>query len=145
MSKIYEKKAENPKKKLDSITNAVLVILSIALVSNFAALLTDFLSAPVSYSKSEDSLWYDISRGQYAKLVAESWQSRFMKEEETEGMKQCGAVMDYYEAASLYKVAVEKGDMEGQKKYAAIMEEKLEIISDVAYIAEDINELFNIE
>lgn len=155
MSNTYFERPKNPQKKQEDvnstgymkelITNVVLVLLSIAFVVNLFRAITEVADAPVSFAKSEDSFWYEISEGQYADLVAHSLRSQFTGVKETEGMKQCYAVMEYYEAASLYKVAVEKQNEEDKVKYAAIMEENLAYMSDIMYIAEDIHELFDIE
>ena len=57
----------------------------------------------------------------------------------TSELKQCYAVADYFEAASLYKAAVYKGDTEAMKQYLLRMEEAYVLFDDISYVAEEID------
>ena len=64
---------------------------------------------------------------------------------ETEGLKQCYVVAEYFEAASFYKVALYVNDKEDMIKYKGIMEECLLEMDDISYIAEDINQKLGLD
>lgn len=127
------------------IANGILIVLSIGLVINICIAISVIGDMNYSYAKKEDNFWYNIEEGRYAGLIINTWINRFSDVEETEGFKQCYAVAEYFEAASLYKVAVYTGNAEKKEKYAKIMEEKLDYFYDIMYIAEDINEKLGIE
>ena len=127
------------------IANGILIVLSILLVINLAVLALELGDMNYSYERTEKELWQDVSCENYIYLVQRTWMNRVIGINETEGIKQCYAVADYFEAASLYKVAEYTGNVANKEKYAKIMEEKLVYLDDIMYIAEDINEKLGIE
>lgn len=137
----------DPKNKIKNlIANIVLVVLSIALVVNVAIAIGIVNDMNRIYVVDEDDFWYYISEGRYTEMVTNTWQNRAY-EVDTEGttLEQCYAVAEYFEAASLYKVAEELGNEEDKAKYKAIMEDKLTHMGDILYVAEDINAKLEIE
>lgn len=146
MSKMnYENPQTSNNHQKEMITNIVLIVLSIAFVINLFSVIFELADIATYSTKDEDFIWFKLSEGQYAEMVADNWQNQFRGKKETEGLKQCYAITEYYEAASLYKVAVAKGNEKDKEKYAAVMEKNLECLDDVLFIIEDINELFDIE
>lgn len=127
------------------IANGVLIILSIVLVINICVALTVIGDMNYSYARDEENFWYSITDGNYAPLIADVWTNRYSGVIETDGLAQCYAVAEYFEAASLYKAADYTGNAEKKEKYAKIMEEKLAYFDDIMYIAEDINMKLGIE
>lgn len=129
----------------DLIANVIMIVLSIGLVINLCLAIGVIGDMNYSWAKDEDSFWYSINDGNYAQLIGNTWTNRFSDIRETDGLEQCYAVAEYFEAASLYKAADYTGDMEKKEKYAKIMEEKLAYFDDIMYIAEDINMKLGIE
>ena len=127
------------------IANGVMIVLSIALVINICVAISVIGDMNYSWARKEDNFWYSINDGNYAPLLADAWTNRFSDVKETEGLEQCYAVAEYFEAASLYKAADYTGNAEKKEKYAKIMEEKLAYFDDIMYIAEDINMKLGIE
>lgn len=127
------------------IANGILIALSMALVVNIIIALNVIGDMNYSYARDEENFWYSINDGNYAPLIADVWTNRFSDIKETDGLEQCYAVAEYFEAASLYKAADYTGNAEKKEKYAKIMEEKLAYFDDIMYIAEDINMKLGIE
>lgn len=129
----------------EMIANGVLVVLSIGLVINICIAVGVISDMNYSWARDEERFWYSINDGNYAPLIADTWTNRFSDIKETDGLEQCYAVAEYFEAASLYKAADYTGDAEKKEKYAKIMEEKLAYFGDIMYIAEDIHMKLGIE
>lgn len=127
------------------VANALLVILSIIFVVLMFAVIAENRSMHYHWERNEKDFWYEITEGRYSTLPSQAWDNRFNGVNTSAGLEQCYAIAEYFEAASLYRVAVEHGNLEEQEKYAGIMEEKLEYMTDVQYIAEDINKKLGIE
>lgn len=127
------------------IANGIMIILSIGLVINVCIAISVIGDMNYSWEREEDSFWYSINDGNYASLIDDTWTNRFSDIKETDGLEQCYAVAEYFEAASLYKAADYTGDTQKKEKYAKIMEEKLAYFGDIMYIAEDINMKLGIE
>jgi len=127
------------------VANGIMIVLSVLLVINLCISVTVIADINYSWTNDEERFWYRINDGDYAQLVEYTWLNRFGGIRETDGLKQCYAVAEYFEAASLYKVAEYMGNIKDKDKYAKIMEEKLVYFDDIMYIAEDINEKLGIE
>ena len=127
------------------IANGILIVLSILLVNNVFGAITVIKDMNPYDVKEEDRFWLNIEAGDYTSLIMNTWTNRFSDVKETDGLKQCYAVAEYYEAAVLYKAADYTGNIEKKEKYAGIMEEKLDYFYDIMYIAEDINMKLGIE
>lgn len=127
------------------IANGILIVLSIMLVINLVVFVSELSDMNYSYERTENELWQDVSCENYIYLFQRTWMNRVIGVKETEGLKQCYAIADYFEAASLYKVAEYTGNAANKEKYAKIMEEKLLYFDDIMYVAEDINEKLGIK
>ena len=127
------------------IVDGIMVMLSIFLVINLFVAFVSLGDMNLSYDATSNSFWYWMEDGRYTEMVQRTWWNRFEGVKETEEYEQCYAVAEYFEAASLYKVAEYKKDVEKQEKYSKIMEEKLAYLHDIMYIAEDINNKLGIE
>lgn len=142
---IYARKPQKNNVIKEWVVNALLVILSIIFVVLMFAAIAENRSMHYHWERDEKDFWYEITDGRYASLLSQTWDNRFNGVHTTAGLEQCYAIAEYFEAASLYRVAVERGNLEEQEKYAGIMEEKLEYMTDIQYIAEDINKKLGIE
>lgn len=127
------------------IANGILVVLSVFFVILGSVLLSELKSMNYFYSYDDSDFWYAIEQGRYSSIVEKRWQNEYSKEQPEGEMGQCYAIADYFEAASLYKVAVEKKDTVNAEKYLNIMTEKYKEFGDVSYVAEDIKQKLNIE
>ena len=127
------------------IANAAIVVLSIGLVISMMILLTEVHYMDYGYAHDEDSFWYNIEDGRYGQIVRNRWMNEFEDVKVTEGLKQCYAVADYFEAASFYKAAIDNGNMQLAEKYALKMEEAYTYFYDITYIAEDIHNKLGLE
>lgn len=137
---------ERPKKNIkDFVMDSILIVLSIVLAINLLVALNQLLNMGSTYTHDEDDFWRDIDSGCYSGLIEETWHNRFCDVHETEGLKQCYGVAEYFEAAALYKVALHVGNEEMKEKYSAIMEKNIDYFYDIMYIAEDIHEKLGIE
>ena len=138
------KNAVNSKFK-EWVANGAMIVLSVSLVIIGLVLISEMRYINYSYSYNASDFWYAIEDGRYASIVEYRWQNEYSKEEPEGEMEECYAIADYFEAASLYKVAEVKGDAVASEKYLNVMQEKSKIFEDVSYIAEDINQKLGIE
>jgi len=138
------KSSHNSKIK-EWIANGVMIALSIWLVIMGSVLLSEMKDMNYSYSHSASDFWYAIEDGRYSSIVEKRWKNEYSKEQPEGEMGQCYAIADYFEAASLYKVAEAKKDTVNSEKYMNIMLEKYKAFGDVSYVAEDIKQKLNIE
>ena len=138
------KKFHNSKIK-DWIANGIIIFLSIFLVILSSVFIDEIRHMNYSYTYSASDFWYAVEDGRYSSLVERRWSNEYSKEQPEDEMGQCYAVADYFEAASLYKVAVAKEDVVASEKYLDIMLEKYEAFEEVSYVAEDINKVLKIE
>lgn len=127
------------------IANGALIILSIALVVSLIALISELRFMNTTYTRDADDFWYTIEYGNYSDLVTMKADNEAKGVHKTSELKQCYAVADYFEAASLYKAAVYKGDTEAMKQYLLRMEEAYVLFDDISYVAEEIDENLGIE
>ena len=127
------------------IANGAMIVLSISLVIIGLVLISEMRYMNYSYSYNDSDFWYSIEDGRYASIVEMRWKNEYSKEQPEGEMEQCYAIADYFEAASLYKVAMAKEDAVASEKYLDIMQEKYKIFEDVSFVAEDINQKLDIE
>lgn len=127
------------------IANGALVVLSIILVVLLAVAVGQVSDWNRVWDRDERDFWYNISDGYYSDMVASSYHNRNNGVVTTSGLQECYAIAEYFEAASLYKAAVQVGDIEDIQKYQAKMEECLNYLDDVLYVIEDINMKLGIE
>ena len=127
------------------IANGVIIVLSISLVIIGLVLISEMRYIDYSYAHDASTFWYAIEDGRYASIVEYRWKNEYSKERPDGEMEQCYAVAEYFEAASLYKVAEAKNDAVASEKYLSIMQEKYKLFEDISYVAEDINQKLGIE
>lgn len=127
------------------VANVVIVALSVFFVLLFFIAIAEIKDVDYAWTRDEDDFWYYISDGQYQELTEAVYHNQNEGVRETEGLKQCYAVAEYFEAASFYKVAIYVNDKEDMVKYKDIMEECLTNMDDIAYIAEEINQKLGLD
>lgn len=135
-------KQQSPVK--DLIANIILVILSIALVIALVKLGEELSYMNRHYERNANSFWMAYDSGRYADSIKDRYENIYNDVVTTAELKQCYAVSEYFEAASLYKAAVVTGKTDKAQEYLAVMEEALEEMGDVEYLAEDINQKLGI-
>ncbi len=142
--------SSQPKKKSTKglntkIVNIILIILSILFVFLVIVAIDEVSSFDREWTRDKDDFWYYISDGRYSYVVDMYYNNQYANVETTLELEECYAVAKYFEAASLYKVAVQTGNMEDMNKYSVIMEENLQYMEEFLYVAEDINAKLGIE
>ena len=128
----------------DLVANIILAILSVTLVIAFIALVGEMNDIDRHYEKDANSFWWAYESGRYADSIRDRYENQYNDVKETAELTQCYAVSEYFEAASLYKAAVVTGKTDKAQEYLAVMEEALEEMGDVSYLAEDINQKLGI-
>lgn len=121
------------------ITNIILVVLSISLVIALFTLGAELNDIDRYYEKDANSFWWAYESGRYADSIKDRYENKYNRVIETSELSQCYAVSEYFEAASLYKAAVVTGKTDKAQEYLTVMEESLEEMDDVDYLAEEIN------
>jgi len=144
---VYE--ARNPEVSKNSlikewIANGALIVLSLALVLSIIMLITEMSYSFRSYNRDADDLWWYVNNGNYVELVTARNSNEAAGVFETNELSEIYAVADYFEAASLYKVAVFKNDTADMDKYLTEMGKAYIEMNDINYLAEDINEKLGI-
>lgn len=144
---VYE--AKNPEVSRNSlikewIANGALIALSLALVLSIIMLITEMRYSFMSYNRDADDLWWYVNNGNYVELVTARNSNEAAGVFETSELSEIYAIADYFEAASMYKVAVFKNDSTDMDKYITKMGEAYMEMGDVNYLAEDINEKLGI-
>lgn len=126
------------------IANGALIVLSLALVLSIIMLITEMKYSFTSYNRDADDLWWYVNNGNYVELVTARNSNEAAGVFETSELSEIYAIADYFEAASLYKVAVFKNDTAGMDKYISAMDEAYMEMGDINYLAEEINEKLGI-
>ena len=126
------------------IANGALVVLSILLVISLGVLISEISLRSSTYTRKAYDFWSAIDYGNYAELPAMKWDNEVKGVHKTEELKQCYAVADYYEAATLYKAALECENEEAMQENLEKMEEAYKLFGDISYVAEEINEQLGI-
>ena len=127
------------------IANVVIIVLTVIFVLLFFVAIAEMKDVDYTWTRDEDDFWYYISDGQYQELIESFYHNQNEGVRETEELKQCYAVAEYFEAASFYRVALSVNDQEDIEKYKAIMEECLLEMDDIAYVAEEINQKLGLD
>lgn len=123
----------------DLITNIILVLLSISLVIAILTLGAELSGIDNYYDKDANSFWWAYDSGNYVDSIRDRYENTYNGIRETAELKQCYAVSEYYEAATLYKAAVYTGKEDKAMKYLEIMAKAYSEMGDVSYLAEDID------
>lgn len=139
------KKSDSNKGVKELVFNAILIVLSIGFVFSLFNVISEARYCQMEFTQEEDTFWYYIKEGDYPRIVLDMYHNNNVDFELTPGLEQCYAVARYFEAASLYKVAVQTKNQEDMEKYSAVMKENLTYMDDILYIAEDINKELGIE
>ena len=144
---VYETK--NPEISRNSlikewIANGALIALSLALVLSIIMLITEIRYSFMSYNRNADDLWWYVKNGNYVEVVTARNSNEAAGVFETNELSEIYAIADYFEAASMYKVAVFRNDTTAMDKYITAMGEAYMEMGDVNYLAEDINEKLDI-
>ena len=126
------------------IANGALIVLSLALVLSIIMLITEMKYSFTSYNRDADDLWWYVNNGNYVELVTARNSNEAAGVFETSELSEIYAIADYFEATSLYKVAVFKNDTAGMDKYISAMDEAYMEMGDINYLAEEINEKLGI-
>ena len=121
------------------ITNIILVVLSISLVIALFTLGAELNDIDRYYEKDANSFWWAYESGRYVDSIKDGYENKYNRVIETSELSQCYAVSEYFEAASLYKAAVVTGKTDKVQEYLTVMEESLDKMGDVDYLAEEIN------
>lgn len=127
------------------IANGALIFLSIVLVISVAVLISEVRMMNRTYTRDAQDFWYSIEYGNYSDMVTMKCDNEAKGVYETSELKQCYAVADYFEAASLYKAAAYKGDTEAMQKYESKMNEAYVLLDDISYVAEEIDAELGLE
>lgn len=146
---VYEQDAnqEVAKKNVvkEWIANGALIVLSITLVITITVLIGEVRFMKAVYTHDADDFWYAIEYENYANTVNMKWDNEAKGVYEDRELKQCYAVADYFEAASLYKAAVYTKNTEDMQEYLSVMKESYALLDDISYVAEEINTKLGIE
>ena len=134
-----QQRVREPGSAKDLIANIVLVLLSITLVIAFLGLCSELRYVDNYYEKSASSFWWDYESGRYVDSIASRYTNTFRGVKETAELRQCYAVSEYFEAASLYKVAVFTDNSDKAQKYLDKMAKAYSEMGDVSYLADDID------
>ena len=129
--------AQNPMAELAA--NIVLVILSILLVIAFITLVAELTGIDNYYERKASSFWWDYDNGRYVDSIQSRYENTYNGVKETDELKQCYAVAEYFEAASLYKASVHTGKEDKAMKHLETMAKAYSEMGDVSYLAEDID------
>lgn len=127
------------------IANIALVVLSILLGISLVGLIAEVRWVGYDYTRDESDFWYYIDKEFYGQVVDYRWENEALGIKKTAELEQCYAVADYFEAASLYKVALYHNDTEKMEQYVTTMKESYSKMDDVSYLAENINDKLGIE
>lgn len=129
----------------DLIMNGVLIALSILFVILLLVTIGIMADVDYSYTRDEDAFWYSIQSGMYGDLPEDYYHNLNENAKVTPEMEQVYAIARYFEAASLYKVAVHAQDQENMEKYLAVMDKNLPYMDDIPQIVEEIHEKLGLE
>ena len=129
----------------EAIANLALILLSIVLVISIGVLISEVHMMNHTYTRKAQDFWYAIEYGNYSNLVTMKCDNEANGVYKTSELKQCYAVADYFEAASLYKAAAYKGDTEAMQKYADKMNTAYVLLDDISYVAEEIDAKLGLE
>ena len=123
----------------DLIVNTILVLLSITLVIAFLTLCSELRYIDRHYEREANSFWWEYDSGRYADSIRSRYENIYNGVKETAELKQCYAVSEYFEAASLYKAAAFTGNTGKAQEYLEKMAKAYEEMGDVSYLADDID------
>lgn len=123
----------------DLITNIILVVLSISLVLAIFKLGDELSYMNRHHERSANLFWMEYDSGRYVDSIKNKYENIYNDVLTTAELSQCYAVSEYFEAASLYKAAVVTGKTDKVQEYLTVMEESLDKMGDVDYLAEEIN------
>lgn len=123
----------------DLVANIILVLLSISLVIAFITLVGEMTGIDRYYNRDANSFWWEYDNGRYVDSIRVRYENIYNGVTETAELKQCYAVSEYFEAASLYKAAVYTGKEEKAAEYLKIMAKAYSEMDDVSYLADDID------
>lgn len=129
----------------EAIANLALILLSVTLVIFVITLVTEIHMGNYTYKRDAQDFWYAIEYGNYSNMVTMKWDNEAKGVYKTSELKQCYAVADYFEAASLYKASAYKEDTEAMQKYANKMNEAYILLDDISYVAEEIDAKLGLE
>jgi len=133
----------NPVETADGIVLGTRNMLELAKQKNVKSMV--YVSSMEVYGQVKD-IGRPRTEEELGEVVLTSWENRTRTSDtENVALEQCYAVADYFEAASLYKVAVENGNVVEKTKYKSIMDEKKKYMNDILYVSETIHEKLGIE
>ncbi len=129
----------------EAIANLLLILLSIVLVISLGALISELRIVNRKYTREAQDFWRAIEYENYSDMVTMKWNNEAIGVHKNAELKQCYAVADYFEAASLYKAAAFEKNTEDMQKYETRMNEAYRLLDDVSYVAGEIDAYFGLE
>lgn len=123
----------------DLAANIVLVLLSITLVIGVITLCSELRYINSHREQDANSFWWNYDSGRYVDNIKYMYENKINDVRENTELTQCYAVAEYFEAASLYKAYVIKGNADKAQKYLEVMAKAYSEMGDVSYLAEDID------
>ncbi len=130
----------------NKVLSIVIVILTIVLFVTVIVTIARLRQTSYHYSSSVKMMVNELSRGDYENLVRDYTHNleEGITAEKNREYTEIYAVAEYYIQASRVKVYMECGYNDELAKSKAIMEECLAKMGDIAYYAEQIDELFGL-
>lgn len=130
-------------KTRNSICNIIIIILSVLFFTLVIMLCKEVFNRSY-YTTDANSFYYDINDGRYAEMVISTEENRAIGVRETNELKSCYAVADYFEAASYYKAYAENDKKEVADTYLETMKACRKDMDNFEYAADDIDEKLGI-
>lgn len=132
------------KTKKGKVMNIAIILLSIIVVMLCITFIQSYKRQNYRYYSTEDSYLYYIGEKKYYELARQIGRVN-LPDKPSDTLLECIAVVNYYKDASIYKMYKEIGSIEKAQKHYSQMEENLEQMGELSYVAEEINEELGIQ
>ncbi len=126
------------------VLNIIIVILSVVAVGVGLFAAEEIRFALVNYHNEAYSFVYALESQEYGRMVGMYYENCMAGYEDDKDLQEYYDVARYYEAAFHYKMYVEAGDAERAATHKAIMEEVSGRMTELGFLADQIDEKLGI-
>lgn len=126
----------------DKLFRGITIILTVFTVFLLIRAVLEINDSVYRAEYSEDSMLYAIQSGFYQELPEKRTTNEARNVKATEGMLECYAVADYYEAAVLYFGARQNADTQMEDSAREVMQDAVSRMGALSYCAQEINQQF---
>lgn len=135
------------KSKIDklSVLNFSIIILAVVFAINLCSTIYVFVKGEAYYTYEETSLLYFVKEGDYSNLIEGVHERKYINPSDSQTYKEISAVVEYFEAASLYHAYQKMGDTTEEKKFQQKMVESSSLLGELSFVEEDINKKLGME